>query len=232
MKRSQINTVIAEGIAFLGQMNFFLPPFAYWTVEDWREKGEEVRRIVRNKLGWDITDFGMDDYDKYGLFLFTLRNGHPSNWETLEGKLYCEKIMIVKPNQITPYHFHWSKMEDIINRGGGDLGIELYHATEDDELADSEVVVMIDGVWRTVSAGETVVLKPGQSITLPTRVYHKFWAIGETALVGEVSAVNDDDQDNRFYGGLGRFPSIEEDESPDYLLVKDYGTYLHTAVGS
>jgi len=210
----ETNTVIAEGIAFLLRMNLFLPPFAYWTVEDWRWKGQQARRIVRNKLGWVTTGFGMGDYEKYGLFLFTLRNGLPSNWDTLEGKLYCEKIMIVEPDQITPYHFHWSKMEDIINRGGGDVGIELYIALEEDDLAESDVAVMIDGVWRTFSAGETVVLKPGQSITLSTRVNHKFWAIGETALVGEVSAVNDDDQYNRFYGGLGGFPAWRRTNLP------------------
>jgi D-lyxose ketol-isomerase len=44
-------------------------------------------------------------------------------------------------------------------------------------------------------------------------------------LVGEVSAVNDDQEDNRFHKPLGRFPDIEEDEPPLYLLVNDYTDY-------
>ncbi|MFR1280879.1 MAG: D-lyxose/D-mannose family sugar isomerase [Parabacteroides distasonis] len=32
-------------------------------------------------------------------------------------KSYCEKIMMVREGQVTPVHFHWKKMEDIINRG-------------------------------------------------------------------------------------------------------------------
>ena len=37
-------------------------------------------------------------------------------------------------SQVTPMHFHWAKMEDIINRGGGDLVIQLYNSTPDEEL--------------------------------------------------------------------------------------------------
>ena len=60
-----------------------------------------MHEIVANHLGWDITDFGKGDFTNYGLFLFTLRNGSPSNWKTLRGKLYAEKIMIVEENQFT-----------------------------------------------------------------------------------------------------------------------------------
>ena len=44
-------------------------------------------------------------------------------------------------------------------------------------------------------------------------------------LVGEVSLVNDDDTDNRFLEPVGRFPAIEEDEPPLYLLTQDYARY-------
>ncbi len=225
MKRSEINAIMASADAFMRDMGFHLPPFAYWTPEDWASKGEEAREIVACKLGWDITDFGSGDYETYGLFLFTLRNGLPGNWETLEGKLYSEKIMVVDVDQVTPFHFHWNKMEDIINRGGGKLAIQLYNATEDDEFATTDVTVSMDGVQHTLAAGTTVELGPGESITLPTYLYHKFWGVGDRALVGEVSLVNDDDKDNRFYDAPGRFPTIDEDEPPLYLLVNDYERY-------
>jgi D-lyxose ketol-isomerase len=225
MKRSDINSIMRQADSFIRERGFYLPPFAYWTSEDWQIKGEEVREIVENGLGWDITDFGRGDYEKYGLFLFTIRNGNPDNWKTMQGKLYAEKIMIVGVDQVTPMHFHWSKAEDIINRGGGKLVIQLYNATPDEGLADTDVTVSMDGVARVVKAGDTVVLSPGESITLPTRLYHKFWGVESRVLVGEVSMVNDDRTDNRFHEPMGRFPEIEEDEPPLYLLCNDYGRY-------
>jgi D-lyxose ketol-isomerase len=225
MKRSQINAILRNADAFIRSSGFYLPPFAYWSPEDWRHKGPEVREIVENRLGWDITDFGQGDIEHTGLFLFTIRNGHPRNWQTLSGKLYAEKIMIVEDRQVTPMHFHWSKMEDIINRGGGALAIQLYHATLEEELdEESAVQVSLDGVQRTFPAGAILRLQPGESISLPQRLYHKFWGEGRV-LVGEVSLVNDDTRDNRFLEPLGRFPAIEEDEAPLYLLCSDYDRY-------
>lgn len=225
MKRSEINLIMRDADAFLKQHKFYLPPFAFWTPEDWATKGEEVREIVDRQLGWDITDFGQGDYEKIGLFIFTIRNGTLENLKRGQGKVYAEKILIVDVDQVTPMHFHWNKTEDIINRGGGKLVIQLYNSTEDEELADTNVTVSLDGVQRTVKAGESVVLSPGESITLPTYLYHKFWGAENRVLVGEVSMVNDDDIDNCFHEPVGRFPEIEEDEPPLYLLVKDYPKY-------
>jgi D-lyxose ketol-isomerase len=226
MKRSEINHIMQSADDFIRQRGFYLPPFAYWTPDDWRGKGPEVQEIVETHLGWDITDFGLGDFKKYGLFLFTLRNGRPENWKTLNGKLYAEKIMIVDDGQITPYHFHWSKMEDIINRGGGNLLIQLYNATPDEQLdAENDVVLSVDGVARTFKPGEILKLTPGESVCLPQYCYHQFWAEGGRTLVGEVSMVNDDSADNRFYPEVGRFPSIEEDEPPLHLLCTDYERY-------
>ena len=227
MKRSKVNAIMRDVDAFVQKQGFHLPPFAYWTPEDWRTKGEEVREIIENGLGWDITDFGCGDYENYGLFLFTLRNGHPSNWETGQVKLYAEKIMVVGVDQFTPMHFHWRKMEDIINRGGGKLMIQLYNATEDGDLADTDVTVSMDGVRRILKAGEIVALSPGESITLVPGCYHKFWGAESRVLIGEVSLVNDDHADNRFHEPTGRFPEIEEDEPPLYLLCTDYPRYYH-----
>jgi len=225
MKRSEVNAIIQDADAFIRSRGFHLPPFAYWTPQVWATKGPEVREIVERGLGWDITDFGSGDYQKVGLAVFTIRNGHPENLKRMRGKLYCEKILVVGEDQLTPMHFHWTKTEDIINRGGGNLVIQLYNATPDEGLADTEVTVSIDGVQRTVPAGGKVVLTPGESITLVDHCYHEFWAEGGRVLAGEVSLVNDDNTDNRFYGPVGRFPEIAEDVPPLYLLVQDYARY-------
>ena len=229
MKRSQINAIMREADAFMKAHGFYLPPFAYWTPDDWRSKGEEVREIVENNLGWDITDFGQGNYDKFGLFLFTIRNGNVANLKTGRGKTYAEKALIVTEGQVTPMHFHWNKVEDIINRGGGRLAIKLYNSTTDEKLADTDVTVSLDGVKRTVKAGDTVVLKTGESITLPDYLYHEFWAEGGTVLAGEVSKVNDDVNDNCFLHPTGRFPTVEEDTPPLHLLVGDYPNYYQHA---
>ena len=233
MKRSEINTIMRESLEFLGRMKFLLPPFATWTPADWRRKGPECREIVDRQLGWDITDFGSGDFARIGLFLFTIRNGTPADAKNPLGKVYAEKIMIVRENQLTPTHFHHRKMEDIINRGGGDLAIRVWNATADDQLAETPVIVSMDGVRVTVPAGGAIALHPGESVCLPQRNYHRFW--GEegrgTVLVGEVSRVNDDRLDNHFFDPVGRFPEIDEDAAPLYLLCHDYARHCARMLG-
>lgn len=230
MKRSEINAIMREADAFIRKQGFFLPPFAYWTPQEWTQKGEDVREIAANAMGWDITDFGKGDFAKFGLFLFTIRNGSPENLKTGKGKVYAEKLIVIREQQVTPMHFHWSKTEDIINRGGGGkFVLRLYNATADEGFAETEIVASIDGVKRAIPAGGTVTLLPGESITLTPYLYHSFWAEGGPVLVGEVSAVNDDYTDNRFQPQIGRFPEIEEDEPPMHLLVNDYKAYYRFA---
>ena len=224
MKRSEVNAIIANAEVFFEKMNFKLPPWAYRTPAEWRGRTERAGEIFENMLGWDLTDFGLGDFRNRGLLLFTIRNGNPDK----SGKNYAEKIMVVEEEQETPFHFHWSKMEDIINRGGGNLVLELYRSTAGGGLSDKAVTVKVDGIEREVPAGGKVTLIPGESISLEQGVYHRFY--GEkgrgTVLTGEVSMVNDDNADNRFYEPLGRFPTIDEDTTPRRLLVSDYQRFL------
>ena len=220
MKRSEINALMAEAVRFFEGHKFRLPPFAFWSPTAWPNKGPEVDEIRRNGLGWDLTDFGFGDFRRVGLLIFTIRNGNIR--EPSDKKTYAEKIMIVREGQVTPWHFHGSKIEDIINRGGGRLVIELANATEEEGLADTPVIISTDGMRRTVEAKGRIVLTPGESITLVQRMYHTFYGEGGTVLVGEVSSVNDDQRDNFFLERVGRFPEIEEDEPPLYLLCNEY----------
>ena len=225
MKRSEINQIMRESLAFLREMKVKLPPFGYWSPQDWREKGPEAREIVEQQLGWDITDFGSGDFERIGLLMFTLRNGTYAELSKPLGKIYGEKILIVQEGQITPQHFHFQKMEDIINRGGGNLVVQLWNSTPEEGLAETEVTVSCDGVRVTVPAGGTITLTPGESVCLPQRLYHKFWGEKGTTLVGEVNRVNDDRIDNRFFEPVGRFPAIEEDAEPLRLLGMDYAAH-------
>ena len=163
MKRSEINKIIEEGIAFFRKHQFMLPPFAFWTPDIWSGKGKEYDEIRDNYLGWDITDFGSGDFLRKGLFLFTIRNGNLSMDKYK--KTYAEKIMIVRENQITPLHFHWKKTEDIINRGGGNLLVKLYNSTEEENTADTRVTVNRGGRGCVFSSGVTASVYRGEFFT-------------------------------------------------------------------
>ena len=224
MKRSVINALIGEAIEFFESMNFKLPAFGYFSLTDWQKVKDNCREIFELELGWDITDFGLGDFKNKGLILFTIRNGKYTGKQYK--KPYAEKIMVVDVGQVTPYHYHWHKMEDIINRGGGSLVFQLHQATKDDEMSDEPVKISVDGIKREVMAGEKLYLNSGESLTLPPRLYHKFYGDNSRVLVGEVSSVNDDASDNNFYDDIGRFPDIEEDVMPEYLLCSDYQKFL------
>ena len=228
MKRSDINKIMRNAIQFLSNQNFYLPPFAYWKLEDWKSKGDEIQEIFDVHLGWDITDYGGGDFSKMGLVHFTIRNGNTER-KLKEGKDYCEKIMIVEQDQTLPMHLHNSKMEDIINRGGGVLMVQLYNSTQENEFTDTDMSISIDGEVREVKPGGIFEITPGESITIPSRLFHKFWAKEKhgDVLIGEISRINDDKDDNFYYDKVGRFPAIEEDEEPLYLLVSDYGKFLN-----
>jgi len=225
MKRSEINAIIQEVKQFIAAQNFHLPPFAYWSLDDWRRAGEECREIVDARLGWDIIDFGSGRYREIGLALFTIRNGV---WnDDRYPKTYCEKLLIIGEGQVTPAHHHILKTEDIINRGGGNLLIEVRNASPEGELLDTPVTVSIDGMVREFAAGDIVCLEPGESITLVPHLHHRFWGKeGKgTVLSGEVSTVNDDVGDNIFIPEVPRFTETEEDEPPLHLLCNDYAKF-------
>lgn len=221
MKRSEINALIKKSEQFIAGFNFALPPFASFTPQEWAEKGSsEIRRAA---LGWDITDYGLGRFNEVGLILITIRNGYADENGNYS-KPYAEKLLISQENQVCPMHFHWHKMEDIINRGGGTLVMELYNSTELGGLDKTGVVsVLSDGMLLELSAGTKLELLPGQSVTLNRGIYHAFWAkVGTGAvLIGEVSQCNDDNTDNRFLEPMRRFPKIEEDEPPYRLLCNE-----------
>ncbi|MGI5869769.1 MAG: D-lyxose/D-mannose family sugar isomerase [Kiritimatiellia bacterium] len=150
---------------------------------------------------WDITDFGLGDFAKTGLVLVNLA----------EQPEYCEKLMYVRRDQVTPRHYHDVKKEDIICRWGR-LVIEL-PSSKGERL-------QINGEWRDVPPGERVTLTSGERVTLTPGVLHAFWAASAYAIVGEVSTANDDVNDNFFENPqVGRFSRIEEDEPPLVRLV-------------
>ena len=228
MKRSRINQIMAEADDMIRRHGFVLPPFAYWSPGDFKARKADAARIIGARCGWDITDFGSGDFDRLGLFLFTLRNGLLSDLSVGQGMCYAEKLLISHQDQVTPMHTHVIKAEDIINRGGATLVVELYGSDDAGNFAeDRGGHVMCDGIRRPYAPGERLSLAPGQSVTLRPGDWHAFWGEGGSVLVGEVSTVNDDETDNRFRDPVGRFADIDEDTAPTHLLVSDYNRYLN-----
>jgi len=227
VKRSTVNRYIEIGKKAFAAVGLHLPPFAFWTVDDWRSKGPEADEIRRGQLGWDVTDFGLGKFEEYGRTLFTLRNGFRA--ENGYNKTYGEKFILNPPGQRAPLHFHRGKMEDIINRGGGQVHIKLFASTADGRRSDEPFSVQIDGVRHDLEAGTVVRLDPGESIYVYPGLIHQFW--GEAGIEidgvrytvsGEVSSICDDWNDNCFLEPMERFPKIEEDEPRLHYLCNEY----------
>ena len=228
MKRSEINEIIRDSDAFIRSFGFILPPYAYYGPDALKQHVITDSAMIRDHmLGWDITDFGQGRFDKLGLVLFTIRNGDNANVRRGRGMLYAEKLLISAENQVTPMHRHNLKTEDIINRGGATLALQLNKVAADGSVDDNAPVrVRTDGRWREMAGGDLLRLMPGESVTLETDIWHAFWGEGGRVLIGEVSNVNDDRTDNLFRDPVGRFSEIEEDEAPLHLLVSDYDEHL------
>ena len=76
MKRSEINKALKDLENMLKEYRYFLPKFADFTPEEWKTKGHEYDEVRDCMLGWDITDYGLGDFDKVGMSLITIRNGN------------------------------------------------------------------------------------------------------------------------------------------------------------
>ncbi len=187
MKRSEINGLVQSAGKCFADHGWALPP----------------------KPKWDVTDFGLGDWRKFGLVLINLA----------EEPEYCEKLMYAKAGMVTPAHTHIVKKEDIICRWGT-LRVQLWQGEPD--ICEEAVTVQVNGEMQSYGSGAAFDLQAGERVTLVPGVYHSFWAVSEECIIGEVSTANDDLTDNIFHDpGIGRFSTIDEDEAPIVKLVSD-----------
>lgn len=214
MKRSEVNAAICRAKELLEQYRWSLPHWAYWSESDYAADPLLAAHLHKHQMGWDVTDFGSDDFSHRGLTLFCLRNGVQSESDSVP---YAEKLLFVDEDQETPFHYHKIKMEDIINRGGGILMVEFCHVNASDR---GSITVSIDGCRQFVEPYMPLELHAGQSVTMTRGLYHRFYAKPGYGMVlgGEVSQVNDDGRDNYFLDKIGRFAQIDPDESAIHPL--------------
>ncbi|MFP4260543.1 MAG: D-lyxose/D-mannose family sugar isomerase [Opitutales bacterium] len=189
MKRSEINQVYLEAKACFEQNGWALPP----------------------NPRWDITDFGLGNFDQFGLVLINLA----------EEPEYCEKLMYARKGQTTPSHTHAKKKEDIICRTG-EIALELWKGHPEKTEKGSTFDVQVNGVMQKHASGDILKLSAGERVTLKAGVYHAFWPETAGCIIGEVSTANDDANDNFFVDSdIGRFPGIEEDEPAAITLISE-----------
>ncbi|HEY3375860.1 MAG TPA: D-lyxose/D-mannose family sugar isomerase [Armatimonadota bacterium] len=221
--RSLINRSIAEAAAAFARFGITLPPWATWSPDDWLRKGPECDEIRDCMLGWDVTDFGSSDFPNIGRTLLTVRNG--TTRTPGYAKTYAQKYLFDPDDQRAPAHFHRAKMEDICCLAGGNMLVQLHAAGPDDQRSAMPLVIKVDGIARTLVAGEIVRLRPGQSICIPPRTIHQFWGEAGTCptVSSEVSSVCDDWSDNAFLcDNALRFPVIIEDAPRAHYLCHEY----------
>lgn len=229
LRRSTVEHCIATARAVYAHFGIALPPFSRWTTEDWTRAGADFDEVRDCMLGWDVTDFGSGDFTHIGRTLFTLRNGLMGS--PRYPKTYAEKLILDPEGQRAPAHFHRTKREDIINRGGGNIIVQLTLADADNQPAKGRLSVAVDGHTRNINSGESVRLTPGESLCIPPRTIHQFWGeqgtgyridgVGYT-VSGEVSSVCDDLNDNFFLADMTRFPALDEDVQRRHYLCHEY----------
>lgn len=191
MKRSEINAACRKALACWHHHHWHLPPAPRW----------------------DITDFGLGDFDRCGLTLVNLAT-EPE---------YCEKLMYARRAQVTPCHAHARKKEDIICRSG-ELTLQLWPARPDPGVREASALftVLVDAQPISVVGGATIVLAAGSRVTLVPGMWHAFWPTSDECIIGEVSTANDDLHDNFFVDPqIGRFSRIVEDEPALVRLVSE-----------
>ena len=222
MKRSAVNQAIAWAKDLLQKNNIHLPEYAYWPLETWKANAGKLDTVRKVMLGWDITDYGLNDFAHIGAVLYTVRNGS-INDKSL-GVPFAEKYIILRSGQRLTNHYHVAKTEDIINRAGGTLQLYLWNVDPaTGKVLDTDVNVYMDGVLHTFKPGAEVLVEPGNSISLTPYIAHIFGAKpGSDLVVGEVSSINDDNTDNYFLEKSLRFTNIEEDEPMACPLCNEY----------
>lgn len=225
MLRSAVDAHIGDALSLFAARGLVPPPWARFTPADWAARPERARYCAERQMGWDVTDFGSGDFASRGLLLLCTRNGlggRPGE------RTYAEKIMVVRDGQETPFHLHRLKSEDIINRGGGDLIVEVTAFDDGGRETTGTVAVQVDGEWRHLPPRAPLVLTPGESVTLMPGQMHRFYGRG-TVVVGEVSQTNDDLSDNVFLEALGRFAAIVEDAPARFALWSELEPSTETA---
>ncbi|MBR9999414.1 MAG: D-lyxose/D-mannose family sugar isomerase, partial [Cyclobacteriaceae bacterium] len=150
MKRSTVNQAVKDAMHFFKKHHWLLPP--------------DPR--------WDVTDFGLGHFEKFGLILVNLA----------EENEYCEKLMYAKKGMTTPCHSHKKKKEDIIVRNGK-LAIQVWNGDPSGSRDNKMFPLKINGITAEVYSGDILSLESGERVTLEPGIYHEFYPLSEECIL-------------------------------------------------
>ncbi|WP_434579188.1 D-lyxose/D-mannose family sugar isomerase [Thermoanaerobacterium thermosaccharolyticum] len=137
---------------------------------------------------FEITDFGLNNFDKEGLLLLTYVNT----------ERYCAKEMVLFPHQTCPEHRH-------PKRGDGSegkqetfrcrAGVVYLFVEGENNFDDTLLIKPPDGKEQFYTVKHLIKLLPGQQYTIKPNVIHWFQAGSEGCIVSEFSSNSDDATD-------------------------------------
>ncbi len=240
MKRSEIDGAIARAIGNAKKFHVALPKWAEWKPSQFDASADGIRH---QKLGWKVVDFGASDFPNCGLVILALCSplvddaGAPLTKTQNVGKReypvtgFSRKYLFVQAGQTEPHHFHRQKArKEVTVVAGAPVRFELAWADGDTALSDKDVDVQVDGIWHHLPAGGSIVVNPGETITLPGELSHIISVPegGEDTIMLETSTANNDSNDNIFPFMTPTSVPVDEDATALYQLLDEHGA----AVGS
>lgn len=240
MKRSEIDGAIARAIGNAKKFHVALPKWAEWKPSQFDASADGIRH---QKLGWKVVDFGASDFPNCGLVILALCSplvddaGAPRTKPQTVGKReypvtgFSRKYLFVQAGQTEPHHFHRQKArKEVTVVAGAPVRFELAWADGDTALSEKDVDVQVDGIWHHLPAGGSIVVNPGETITLPGELSHIISVPegGEDTIMLETSTANNDTKDNIFPFMTPTSVPVDEDSAARYQLLDEHGA----AVGS
>lgn len=115
--------------------------------QEWVRKTLNENKIhIPKDLDIEILDFGIEDYDHYGLALIT-RINEPE---------YCSKWIILKPNQVCFNHYHKIKKETFFPHVGV---LKLKLSDKEILLKPGEHYTLEPGTWHSFSSDTICVIE-------------------------------------------------------------------------
>jgi hypothetical protein len=235
MKRSEINAAIARAIGNAKKFAVALPKWADWSPARFTDASTDG--IRHQQLGWKVVDFGAGDFANCGLVVLAVCSpmidaaGEPQNkpvqvgTRTYPATAFSRKFLFVQAGQTEPHHFHRQKeRKEVTVLAGAPVRFELAWADGDTALSDKAVEVQVDGIWHSMPAGDSIVIQPGETITLPGELSHIISVAGDglDTIMVETCTANNNNTDNIFPFMTPTSQPVDEDAERLYQQLDEH----------